>query len=161
MIIVPPNENDLFENEPYQLNIGQLLKNHRQKNNYEIKDIALYLRVKEEDLLMLENNDIDKIAKNIYIHGLIKTYGKFLKINSNLIEEKLLEINLRSNIEIKKHTLLNIGENNELAPTKNTLIKSSMIFIFIFLTSLIIFFNSKNNQNIINTRSIMMEINNN
>lgn len=160
MIINPPDNEKFFENEANQLNIGELLKNYRQKHQYEIKEIASYLRVKEEDLLMLENNNIDKIAKNIYIPGLIKTYGKFLQISNVLIEEKLLDINIRSNTEIKKHTLLNIGENNELAPTKNMVIKSSLIFMFIFLTSLIIFFYSKNNQNIINTKNILLEINN-
>ena len=160
MIINPPNNEKFFENEAYQLNIGELLKNYRQKHQYEIKEIASYLRVKEEDLLMLENNNIDKITKNIYIPGLIKTYGKFLQISNVLIEEKLLDINIRSNTEIKKHTLLNIGENNELAPTKNMLVRSSLIFMFIFLTSLIIFFYSKNNQNIINTKNILLEINN-
>ena len=160
MIINPPDNEQFFENEAYQLNIGELLKNYRQKHQYEIKEIASYLRVKEEDLLMLENNNIDKITKNIYIPGLIKTYGKFLQISNVLIEEKLLDINIRSNTEIKKHTLLNIGENNELAPTKNMLVRSSLIFMFIFLTSLIIFFYSKNNQNIINTKNILLEINN-
>ena len=159
MIINPPDNEQFFENEAYQLNIGELLKNYRQKHQYEIKEIASYLRVKEEDLLMLENNNIDKITKNIYIPGLIKTYGKFLQISNVLIEEKLLDINIRSNTEIKKHTLLNIGENNELAPTKNMLVRSSLIFMFIFLTSLIIFFYSKNNQNIINTKNILLEIN--
>lgn len=159
MIINPPDNEKFFENEVYQLNIGELLKNYRQKHQYEIKEIASYLCVKEEDLLMLENNNIDKITKNIYIPGLIKTYGKFLQISNVLIEEKLLDINIRSNTEIKKHTLLNIGENNELAPTKNMVIRSSLIFMFIFLTSLIIFFYSKNNQNIINTKNILLEIN--
>ena len=159
-MINPPDNEKFFEKEVYQLNIGELLKNYRQKHQYEIKEIASYLRIKEEDLLMLENNSIDKITKNIYIPGLIKTYGKFLQISNVLIDEKLLDINIRSNTEIKKHTLLNIGENNELTPTKNMVIRSSLIFMFIFLTSLIIFFYSKNSPSIINTKNILLEINN-
>lgn len=139
-----------------QLTIGELLKINREKLNIKIEEIANFLKVRTRDIALLENNDIEKIAKNIYIPGLIKSYGKHLKISVKIIDAKIQELSLRSNVEVKKHTLLNIGDNKELSPSKefflNSLIISTILFLFFM-----IFFSLERKNELINTDNIISD----
>jgi len=147
------NNNDDYD----QLSLGDLLRLNRKKAEIDIKEVANFLKVRSNDIKLLENNDIEKIAKNIYIPGLIKSYGKYLKINSKIINEKIQELSLRSNIEVKKHTLINLGNDRNLSPSKNLFFNSVLIFITMFLF-LIIFFSLERKKEIINTENIIFDI---
>ena len=147
------NNNDDYD----QLSLGDLLRLNRKKAEIDIKEVANFLKVRSNDIKLLENNDIEKIAKNIYIPGLIKSYGKYLKINSKIINEKIQELSLRSNIEVKKHTLINLGDDRNLSPSKNLFLNSVVIFITMFLF-LIIFFSLDRKKEIINTENIIFDI---
>ena len=140
-----------------QLSLGELLRINRENLDIEIKEIANFLKVRASDIALLENNDIEKIAKNIYIPGLIKSYGKYLKISAKIIDTKIQELSLRSNVEVKKHTLLNIGDNRELSPSKefffNSLVISTILFLFFM-----IFFSLERKNELINTDNIISEI---
>ena len=140
-----------------QLTLGELLRINRENLNIKIEEIANFLKVRASDIALLENNDIEKIAKNIYIPGLIKSYGKYLKISTKIIDIKIQELSLRSNVEVKKHTLLNIGDNKELSPNKefffNSLVISTILFLFF-----VIFFSLERENELINTDNIISEI---
>jgi cytoskeletal protein RodZ len=140
-----------------QLTLGELMRINRENLNIKIEEIANFLKVRTSDIALLENNDIEKIAKNIYIPGLIKSYGKYLKISTKIIDEKIQELSLRSNVEVKKHTLLNIGDNKELSPSKefffNSLIISTILLLFF-----VIFFSIERKNELINTDKIISEI---
>jgi cytoskeletal protein RodZ len=140
-----------------QLTLGDLLRINRENLNIKIEEIANFLKVRISDIALLENNDIEKIAKNIYIPGLIKSYGKHLKISAKIIDTKIQELSLRSNVEVKKHTLLNIGDNKELSPSKeffyNSLVVSTILFLFF-----VIFFSFERKNELINTDNIISEI---
>ena len=140
-----------------QLSLGELLRINRENLDIEIKEIANFLKVRASDIALLENNDIEKIAKNIYIPGLIKSYGKYLKISAKIIDTKIQELSLRSNVEVKKHTLLNIGDNRELSPSIefffNSLVISTILFLFFM-----IFFSLERKNELINTDNIISEI---
>ena len=140
-----------------QLTLGDLLRLSREKAEIDIKEIATFLKVRSSDIKLLENNDIEKIAKNIYIPGLIKSYGKYLKINSKIINEKIQELSLRSNIEVKKHTLINLGDDRNLSPSKNLYFNSVVMFVTLLLF-LIIFFSLEHKKEIINTKNIISDI---
>jgi cytoskeletal protein RodZ len=146
--------NDEFEN----LSIGEFLKKKREESNLEISKVATFLKVRINDIKLLENNDIDKIAKNIYIIGLIKSYAKFLKINNNIIDKKISDLSIRSNTENKKHMLLNIGDDNELSPSLDLVFNSLVAGLIIFLTFMMIFSSIENNANLINTNNIISDI---
>ena len=147
------NNNNDFD----QLTLGDLLRLSREKTEIDIKEIATFLKVRSSDIKLLENNDIEKIAKNIYIPGLIKSYGKYLKINSKIINEKIQELSLRSNIEVKKHTLINLGDDRNLSPSKNLYFNSVVMFVTLLLF-LIIFFSLEHKKEIINTKNIISDI---
>ena len=49
-----------------QLTLGDLLRINRENLNIKIEEIANFLKVRISDIALLENNDIEKIAKNIW-----------------------------------------------------------------------------------------------
>lgn len=144
-------------NDFEQLTLGELLRSSREKAKIDIIQVANFLKVRSSDIILLENNDIEKIAKNIYIPGLIKSYGKYLKINTKIINEKIQELSLRSNIDVKKHMLLNVGDSKNLSPSKeiffNSLVASVILFLFF-----IIFFSLECKNDLINTENIISDI---
>lgn len=78
------------------LNIGDLLKNHRIAANIEMADIAKSLNVKKNDLINLENNEIFTKRSASYINGLIRSYGKLVAVDDDVIKKELR--NLAKNI---------------------------------------------------------------
>ena len=151
--LINKDDNNDFE----QLSLGELLRLSREKAKIDIMQVANFLKVRSGDINLLENNDIEKIAKNIYIPGLIKSYGKYLKINTKIINEKIQELSLRSNIDVKKHMLLNVGDSKNLSPSKeiffNSLVASVILFLFF-----IIFFSLERKNDLINTENIISDI---
>jgi cytoskeletal protein RodZ len=68
------------ENNLEQLSLGELLKKNRESLDIKIQEVSSFLKVRSSEIKLLENNDIEKIAKSIYIPGLIKSYGKYLNM---------------------------------------------------------------------------------
>jgi cytoskeletal protein RodZ len=153
-------KNILNINEIENLSIGEFLKKTREDAGIEINKVANFLKVRANDIKLLEDNDIDKIAKSIYINGLIKSYGKYLKINNDIIEKKLQDLSIKSNIEIKKHLLINVGEDSDLSPSFDLVINILIIAFSIFLIFLMLFSAIENNINLINTDNIISDIKN-
>lgn len=145
------------KNDFDHLTLGELLNQNREKLEIEIKEVANFLKVRPNDIKLLENNDIEKIAKNIYIPGLIKSYGKYLKINNKIINEKIQELSLRSNIEVKKHTLINLGDDRNLSPSKNFFYNSMIAFVVLSLFFILLFILEHKNE-LINTKNIISDI---
>lgn len=145
------------KNDFDHLTLGELLNQSREKLEIEIKEVANFLKVRPNDIKLLENNDIEKIAKNIYIPGLIKSYGKYLKINNKIINEKIQELSLRSNIEVKKHTLINLGDDRSLSPSKNFFYNSMIAFVVLSFFFILLFILEHKNE-LINTKNIISDI---
>ncbi len=145
------------ENNLEQLSLGELLKKSREGLDIKIQEVSSFLKVRPSEIKLLENNDIEKIAKSIYIPGLIKSYGKYLNINAKIINEKIQELSLRSNVEVKKHTLINIGKDQELSPSNEIFFNITILctILFIFFS---IFFSLENKNELINTKNIIFEI---
>lgn len=145
------------ENNLEQLSLGELLKKSRESLNIKIQEVSNFLKVRPSEIKLLENNDIEKIAKSVYIPGLVKSYGKYLNINAKIINEKIQELSLRSNVEVKKHTLINIGKDQELSPSNEIFFNITILctILFIFFS---IFFSLENKNELINTKNIIFEI---
>jgi cytoskeletal protein RodZ len=126
------------ELKPEVKSLGSIYRKKRLENKIEIAKASTYLKVRPFDLNAIENDEIQKISKNIYAPGLIRSYGKFLKIDEKIIEEKIRECAFRSNTENKKHILVNIGEHLALTPKKELLVNSMAISIILFLSMLLI-----------------------
>ena len=122
-----------------EISIYQILLNKRQELNLETDDIAAYLKIKLRDVEAIESGNLDKMSLCLYVPGLIRSYGKFLKIDAKLIEQKIKLLPIESNVNNKKHQLLNIGENIDLTPTKESLVNFLVISALLFLTLLSIY----------------------
>ena len=141
-----------------EISLGQFLRERRQDLKMEISDISTYLRIKPSDISAIENDEIARIAKSLYAPGLIRSYAKFLKIDQKTIEERLKVLPIKSNVENKKHLLLNIGENVDLTPNKDSVLNFLLISILLFLALLSIYNSSENKSNLITNQSLILEL---
>ena len=131
-------EANLNKEIPKKITLGTIYRQKRLDSGIDIIKASNFLKVRLFDLNAIENDEINKINKNIYAIGLIRSYGKFLKIDEKLIEEKIKELSFRSNIDNKKHILVNIGEHLELTPKKELLYNTSLIAFFLILIIFVI-----------------------
>lgn len=141
-----------------ELSIGVILKTKRQKLKMELSDVSLYLKVKLRDLEAIENDNFDSITRHLYIIGLIRSYAKFLKIMPNIIEAKIKLLPTKSNVDNKKYQLLNIGENTELTPSKNSFFNFLLISILSFLILLSLYNLSENKSDVISGKKLLQEL---
>lgn len=143
-----------------EVTLGEVLKEKRQELRMEISDVSAYLRIKVSDILAIENNEISRLAKHLYAPGLIRSYGKFLKIDDKIIEEKIRLLSFKSNTENKKHLLVNIGENIELTPDKDSVFNFLLISVLVFLVLLSIYNSSENKSDLITNQKLIEELEN-
>jgi cytoskeletal protein RodZ len=146
------------ENQLTEISLGKILAEKRQNLRMEISEISSYLRIKPNDILAIENDEIGAIAKGLYVQGLITSYAKFLKIDQKIIEEKIKFLPIKSNVENKKHLLLNIGENTELTPSKDIFFNFLLISILLFLVLLSIFNSLGDKSGLITNQNLILEL---
>lgn len=143
-----------------EVSIGEILKERRQNLKMEISDVSNYLRIKASDIVAIEANEIDRIARHLYAPGLIRSYGKFLKIDEKIIEEKIRNLSLKSNTDNKKHLLINIGENIDLTPDKDSFFNFLLVSILLFLVLLSIYNSYENKSTLITNENLILELQN-
>ncbi len=114
------------------LTIGKLLKKRRQELKITILQASAELKVKPRDIEEIEENSGEQLSRGLYLTGFIRSYGQLLKIDQQVIEEKMKSLALKSNISNKKHQLVNIGED-QLVPDKKMVNNAMIIFISLFL----------------------------
>lgn len=151
---IPKSQNDLSE----EISIGQIFKHKRQQLKIEPAEAASYLKLKPRDIAAIENDELDKILKHIYVPGLLRSYAKFLKIDQKIIEERIKSLHIASNTSNKKHQLLNIGENIDLTPDKNTLMNFLIASILLFFILLSIYNFSQSDRKLISSETLVEEL---
>jgi cytoskeletal protein RodZ len=140
--------------------LGQILREKRQFLKMEVAEISIYLKIKSRDIEAIENDDLKHVAKHLYVPGLIRSYAKFLKIDSKLVEEKIKVLPIASNTENKKHQLINIGESDQLSPNKDSVFNFLLISILLFLTLLLLYNSFQNNDALITNEKLIHELEN-
>lgn len=159
-ITVPEVPITPLNNVVVEVSIGEILKQQRQNLKMEIVDVGNYLRIKNSDIVAIEANEIDRIARHLYAPGLIRSYGKFLKIDERIIEEKIRNLSLKSNTDNKKHLLINIGENIDLTPDKDSFFNFLLVSILLFLVLLSIYNSYENKSSLITNENLILELQN-
>jgi len=110
--------------------IGVVFEAARKKRKLTIKDVSNSLKVKELEIRNLENDNI-RDMQPIYINGLIKSYGKLLKIDDQIIYHNTKNI---FNQNIKNSTIGRISKSNKNYKANNKLIiYSIVILIFLYM----------------------------
>lgn len=79
-------------------NLGQILKEEREKKFYTLAEIEKATKIRQDLLQALEEGDWEKLPPPTFIQGFIKNYGRFLGLNT----EKLLAIFRREFSDNKK-----------------------------------------------------------
>ena len=142
------------------ISLGQIFKEKREDLKMEITAVSSYLKIKSRDIEAIENDDFTGLAKHIYVPGLIRSYAKILKLHEKFIEEKIKLLGIKSNVENKKHRLINIGENNDLTPSKDQVFTALLFTVLLFLTLLSLYNSYDNKTSVITNRDIISEFEN-
>lgn len=143
---------------PESAMIGQILREKRYELKIEISAVSTYLKVKNHDVEGIENGDLGMITKHLYLPGLISAYARFLKVDKKIIDEKIKLLPIKSNVENKKHQLLNIGENPDLTPSKEACFNVLMISILLFLALLSIYNSFENKSDLLTNQNLILEL---
>jgi len=68
--------------------VGQLLRDARESQGLDIANISAILKIREDHLMALEEDDFDRLPGSVYAIGFIRTYSRHLGLNaSDLIEQ--------------------------------------------------------------------------
>lgn len=80
--------------------IGNLLRTTRQNKNFELKQIAEALKIKEKYLRAVEAGELAGIADKVYIYGCIKSYANWLGLNGEELSAQLKQSQKINSTEI-------------------------------------------------------------
>jgi len=145
-------------NDHVHKSVGRILSEKRQKLNIEISEISAYLKIKSSDISAIEDDNLKAVTKHLYIPGLIKSYAKFLKIDPKIFEERIRNLPIASNVENKKHQLLNIGENAKFEPDKDLVLNFFLISILLFLVLLSVYNSYEDKSSLITNQELIKEM---
>ncbi len=149
-----------LETTNYDPSIGQILKEKRQQSEISIADACTYLKVKKIDIEAVESDDFERLSSHIYALGFIRSYAKLLKLDTQIIEEKIKKLPIKSNVENKKHLLVNIGEEEKFSPNKEIFFNALIISILLFLITLSIYNSVEKNSDLITSETLVRELEN-
>lgn len=139
----------------YDLSLGEIFAQKRLELNIDVKSAAQYLLIKRSDIIALEHNSIEELQKqHLYVLGIVRSYGKFLKIDSHLIEEKIKELPAYCNVKNMQHALINIGEGSRITPTRDVVLHCFVVTVLLSLVFLLIYNLSLKSSNISNEELI-------
>ncbi len=154
------NSENAIELTREEISLGRILKEKRQNLKMDIAEISSYLKIKSNDIDAIESDDLGRITAHLYVLGLIRAYARFLKIDPKTIEEKIRLLPIKSNVENRKHQLLNIGENNDLSPDKDSFFNFLLISILLFLTLLLIYNSNAKKGSLITGQDLIQKLEN-
>lgn len=116
------------------LSIGAMLKYCRTQNSIAIRDVVLELKVKEKDIIDLENDSLFNKRSNAYISGLVRSYAHILEIDNQLIREKLAALGVDTSIVEKGNVLDTEGDRRYTPNSKYVLYAAiSLLVIYFFM----------------------------
>lgn len=90
------------------LTVGGILKKEREKKGHSLSHVARKIRVREQFLKAIEDNNWNIFSSKIYISGIIKNYAQFLGIDSERAQaffrrdyEKQEDVSFRKKVSSK------------------------------------------------------------
>lgn len=126
---------------------GTILQQARKKKKFSLDKVHKLTKIKTEYLEALENNDVSTFPAELYYKNFLKTYAKFLSLDSieilNLYEqakkEEQEDLFKQNNIEIIENKFIDFFKTN----IKTLIIVLSVIIILIFFIILTVSHNKK------------------
>lgn len=138
--------------------LGKLLRQKREELKMEPREVSVYLKIKLNDVIAIEEGRLDAVTKHLYVPGLMKAYARFLKLDEKLVSEKTKLLPIKSNVENKKHLLVNIGENTELTPDKDMFFNFLLATILLFFVLLSIYNSSGNKDSLVTGKGLIQQL---
>ena len=77
------NLTNLTENRALPGSIGQILRDERIKRNLSIGEVSRRLRLSEQKVTAIEENDFSKLPSGTFLRGFIRNYANFLQLDFN------------------------------------------------------------------------------
>ncbi len=111
------------------LSVGKLLKDAREKKKISLRDVEKRIKVREQFIRALEEDDWDAFTSHIYITGVLKNYARLLELD----EEKLLAFFRREYERIEEIKFKRKVSTSYLSPDSKRTIISGFIFVCILL----------------------------
>lgn len=118
--------------------IGQSLKQTREKQGKELSDAANYLKIRETYLCAIEDGDVEAIDATIYLTGYVRGYAGWLGMNAEEVVHKF-----KQELGSDKTTALPYANNNSrrlFIPFKLNIHKVPRLYIVVALLSSILLY---------------------
>jgi cytoskeleton protein RodZ len=81
-------ENEVQQTDDKNINIGELLKNARESKGLTIEKACEETRISKDFLRAVEDNQYSKIPGEVFVKGILRTYGNYLGLDgTKLIEQ--------------------------------------------------------------------------
>lgn len=77
------NHDNLNENRVPPASIGQVLRDERIKRNLSIGEVSRRLRLSEQKIVAIEEDDFGKLPSGTFLRGFIRNYANFLQLDFN------------------------------------------------------------------------------
>ncbi len=71
--------------------IGQKLKETREKRNLSIQDVSVAIKINSKTLQAIEEGDVDQLPAKPFLRGFVQTYSKYLDLNVDDIMRIFME----------------------------------------------------------------------
>ena len=132
---------------------GTILQQARKKKKFSLDKVHKLTKIKTEYLEALENNDVSTFPAELYYKNFLKTYAKFLSLDSveilNLYEqakkEEQEDLFKQNNIDIIENKFIDFCKTN----VKTIIPVASVIIILIFFIILALSYNKESNEQIV------------
>ena len=147
----------MLEVEEYQesaissAEVGRLFREERERRGLSIKSVSSELHIRQLYLACIEEGRLSELPGYVYVVGFIKSYSKFLDLNS---EEILSQLNLTSQPQVVYSRFLRATPPHEQQlPTKKVLFASLTVLFILALLSYI-YNNQLENDSLIDDDSL-------
>lgn len=71
------------ENHSSAASVGQILRDERIKRNLSVGEVSRRLRLSEQKIIAIEENDFSKLPSSTFLRGFIRNYANFLQLDFN------------------------------------------------------------------------------
>ena len=132
---------------------GTILQQARKKKKFSLDKVHKLTKIKTEYLEALENNDVSTFPAELYYKNFLKTYAKFLSLDSVEIlklyeqakKEEQEDLFKQNNIDIIENKFIDFCKTN----VKTIITVASVIIILIFFIILALSYNKESNEQIV------------
>lgn len=139
------NQENNTDQMPNMDAIGLHLRRARQARKLEVEEVAAQLRLKEEIITALENDDLERLPAPIYTRGYIRSYAAKLGIESN----KLIETYDKMIGEQSQHELTTLSNVKQYKLTDYRVLAVTAVIVVVLSSLFVVSWLEKPEQDMV------------